>query len=318
MNPGGEHIADTEAAGAHVRAAISDGHDSGAGDSANPSFLPPRELGRFRKDQEKYVRSAANLLSEHLHLECTLKLSALHVIPCNKLAQSWVDPSHFTLFKMEPLRGVSVLEFSSRLGSAMVDRLMGGSGEAAGTFQEMGEIEQALLEPTAQLLLEEWCRQWSGIQVLKPSVLGHESDGRFIQFATPDQLMLVLAMDAGLGGCQGRIQIAFPFVSIEALTGPLIPNARTQRTAAKTPASPAACKWNACFDEVPVPVTAEWDGLELTSRAVLDLKIGDVVPMNPQRAQQLSVRLAGLPKFHGRPGTVAGRWAVELTQAINS
>jgi flagellar motor switch protein FliM len=317
MNAGSEHIPDPHTAGSHV-IALSDDTDSESGDFANPLFLPPRELAKFRREQEKIVRSAATLLSEQMHLEFSLRLAAVQAIACDKLAQSWVNPSHFVLFKMEPLRGVSILEISSRLGSAIVERLMGGSGGATETPQEMGEIEQALLEPAVQLLLDEWCRQWSGILDLKPAILGHESSGRFIQFATPDTMMLVLTMDAGLGECQGRIQFAFPFVSIEALTGPLIPDARTKTPASQAPASPVACKWNSSFDEVPVPITAGWDGLELSSRAVLGLKIGDVVPMNPPHAPQVSVRLDGLPKFHGRPGTIAGQWAVELTQAINS
>ena len=46
------------------------------------------------------------------------------------------------------------------------------------------------------------------------------------------------------------------------------------------------------------------------------LKIGDVLPMNSACAQQVSVRLESIPKFNGRPGTIAGQWAVELTQVI--
>jgi flagellar motor switch protein FliM len=64
-------------------------------------------------------------------------------------------------------------------------------------------------------------------------------------------------------------------------------------------------------------VTAEWDGLELTARQILALKVGDVLPLDSERAQQVNVRVADLLRFQGRPGTLAGRWAVELTQAVN-
>ena len=63
-------------------------------------------------------------------------------------------------------------------------------------------------------------------------------------------------------------------------------------------------------------MTAEWEGLEMTARAVLELKVGDVITLASQSARQVSVRLGGLAKFQGRPGTIAGQWAVELTQAI--
>jgi len=67
-----------------------------------------------------------------------------------------------------------------------------------------------------------------------------------------------------------------------------------------------------------VPVTAEWEGLEMTARQILALKVGDVLTLDSQRAQHISVRVADMLRFQGRPGTVAGQWAVELTQAVNT
>jgi len=86
------------------------------------------------------------------------------------------------------------------------------------------------------------------------------------------------------------------------------------------PAAPppaAAWKWNRCFDDVCVLVTAEWEGLEMTARQILALKVGDVLPLDSRRTQQVSVRVADRLTFQGRPGTLAGQWAVELTQPVN-
>ncbi len=54
----------------------------------------------------------------------------------------------------------------------------------------------------------------------------------------------------------------------------------------------------------------------MTAREVLALKAGDLVRVDPQCVQRVSVRLADLPKFIGRPGTISGKWAVELTREI--
>ena len=65
-------------------------------------------------------------------------------------------------------------------------------------------------------------------------------------------------------------------------------------------------------------MTAEWQGLELSARDILHLKVGDVLQVSPQLARQVCLRLGESLKFNGRLGTVAGHWAVELTQAIKS
>jgi len=288
-------------------------------DFRNPMLLSPGELRKLRVHQEEFVQSAATRLSLHLRLDFSLKLTGVKTMSYQKLAEGWGHPAHLTLFKMEPLRGVSILEISSQLGLCMVDRLMGGPGHVPPTDQEMSEIEKVLLEQSVQLLLNEWCDHWSNVKELKPVILGYESNDGFIQTAPPETIMLVVSMEAGFGGCRGQIQMGFPYAAVD----PLIRRFCKSAAAMTNPAPPAppppatAWRWNTCFDDVRVPVTAEWEGLEMTARQILALKVGDVLPLDLQRTQQINVRVADMLKFQGRPGTLAGQWAVQLTQVIN-
>ena len=79
------------------------------------------------------------------------------------------------------------------------------------------------------------------------------------------------------------------------------------------PVKPAVAAWNPAFNEVSVPVTGTWQGLKVAAREVLNLKVGDVLRLDPGTARQIIVRLGGHAKFQGRPGVVSGQWAVELT-----
>jgi flagellar motor switch protein FliM len=288
-------------------------------DFRNSTLLSPEELRKLRAHHEGFTQGAANRLSIHLGLEFSLKLTGVKTIPFQKLGAGWSRAAHLTLFKMEPLRGISILEISSQLGLCMVDRLMGGPGYVPSTDQEMSEVEKALLEQSVQLLLEEWCGCWSGIKELKPVILGYESNDGFIQTAPPETIMLVVSMEAGFGGCRGQIQMGFPYAAVD----PLIRRSCKSAAAVISPAPSApplpapASKWNSCFDGVCVPVTAEWEGLEMTARQIFALKVGDVLPLDAQRTQQVNVRVADRLSFQGRPGTLAGQWAVELTQAVN-
>jgi len=288
-------------------------------DFRNPMLLSPGELRKLRAHQEEFVQSAASRLSIHLGLEFSLKLTGVKTMAYQKLAEGWGHPAHLTLFKMEPLRGVSILEISSQLGLCMVDRLMGGPGHVLPTDQEMSEIEKVLLEQSVQLLLDEWCGRWSNVRELEPVILGYESNDGFIQTTPPETIMLVVSMEAGFGGCRGQIQMGFPCVAVDPLIRRFCKGAATTAnpTPPARPPPAAAWKWNTCFDDVCVPVTAEWEGLEMTARQILALKVGDVLPLDSQRAQHINVRVADSLQFQGRPGTLAGQWAVELTQAVN-
>jgi flagellar motor switch protein FliM len=282
--------------------------------SARASLLSPRQLRKARLHHEAFAAALAARLSLFLRADFALSLAGLELPPYQSMTENWPDPAHLTLFKTEPWRGVSILQIPIPLGFAIVDRFMGGSGQPGPAGQELGAIENALLEQVAQVVAAEWCAQAAPLQELKPVLLGHESSARFLQTAPPQAPMLVVAFDAVLGECREQIQIAFPFAALE----PWLRQLAAEMEPAPAPAPPPAKSgaWNPSFDEVPVTVTGTWAGLDVSARQMLHLKVGDVLRLDPAAARQIELRLGGQPKFHGRPGLVAGHWAVELTEAV--
>ncbi len=286
-----------------------------AHDFRNSSLLSPRQLRKLRAHESQFANALEARMALFLRTEFPVKLAGIQIESYQKLTESWAGPTHLILFKAEPLRGVFVLEIPLTLGLTIVDRLLGGQGRAEGKPREISEIEKALLDQIVQIILEEWCNNWAAIKPLKPALLGCESNGRFLQTAPPQTNMLVLGLEAHLGESNGQIKLAFPYAALEPCLRQL--GAGSETVAETPPPTPAApIKWNRCLDDVTLPVTAEWQGLELSAREVLHLKAGDVLQISPQVARQVCLRLGEISKFNGRLGTVAGHWAVELTEAI--
>lgn len=286
-------------------------------DFRNPMLISGTRMHRLRGHQDEFSQSMAARLSVHLRSEFTLKVTDIQTVAYQKLAQSWKGPSHLSLFKMEPLRGVSVLEISYHLGLCMVDRLMGGSGNVPPSEHEISEIEKVLLEQTVQLFVDEWCAHWANIKGLKATLLGYENFGGFIQTIPLETILMVVSLQAEFGECKGRVQIGVPYAAVDPLIRRLCQSAEQHAAPSLSPAAAPdlSLRWNACFDDVCVPVTAEWDGLEMTARQILELKVGDVLPLKG-REQQVNVRVADTLRFQGRPGTQSGQWAVQLTRVI--
>ncbi len=282
-----------------------------------PQLLSALERSRLRLNQEEFVNRLAAQLSRYLRLEFSLKLTGLEMPSYQTLAAGWTDASYFSLFKLDPVRGVSILEIPPELGLTMVDCLMGGRGAPPDSARELSEIERALLGPVEQLILAEWCAHWSKVKELKPVGLGHDTLGGFLQTAAPETIMLALTMEARVGDGAGQLRLCFPHASLDPLIRPVIRHAEAVAEENPSPAAPASAQWNPCFDEVRVPLTAECQGLELTPGQVSALKVGDLLRLAPQNFQHVRLRLADLPGFNGRLGTLSGQWAVELTETIN-
>ena len=274
-------------------------------DLRGASLLSPRQLRKLRAHQEQFLEAASARVSPLLRSDFSFNLDSIQVLSFQKLTEAWAAPAHLILFKTEPLRGVSILDIQTPLALSIVDSLMGGSGKIEETGRELSEIEKALLDQVVQALLEEWCGNWASLRQLKPAVLGCETDGRFLQTSPPQTSMLTLFLEVRNGDCAGRMQLAFPYATLEPLLRQLCPEAEA---AAEPPApvAPNPAKWNRSLDDVSLPVTAEWQGMELSARDVLHLKAGDVLQVAPEWVRQVRVRL----------GTVGGHLAVEITQTI--
>jgi flagellar motor switch protein FliM len=282
-------------------------------DFRQSGFLAASELRRIRQRHEQFIRSLAARLAIFLRLEFSLQLSKVQIVGYQKFTESLPNPTHITLFKTDPLKGVGLLVIPPRLGLTLVDRLLGGLGRAPEESRELTEIEIALFDQVASLLLAEWCNHWPEMRELHPSLLGHESNSHFLQTALPDTAMLILSMNGGIGEQLEPIQLVFPYATVEPLVRLLSPSLPGAETA---PAPAAKLKWNPEFDDVQVPVIAEWHGLKMSAGEIMRLKTGDLLALDPACAAQVQIRLNHVAKFTGRPGTSAGKWAVQLTGDI--
>jgi flagellar motor switch protein FliM len=213
------------------------------------------------------------------------------------------------------LRGVCVLEMNARLGLAIIDRLMGGPGHAATLQRDFSDMELALLDGSAQVIIAEWCKHWGRYETLHGVLLGHETNARFVQAAQPHSMMFVLGLEARVGDCMEQIQLAFPCSTLEPLVRKFREKLHPDRPEAARNPTP---KWRADLEKVRIRVTAECAPVQLKARAVAGLKVGDLLPLDPDFFSRIQLRLAGAPKFAGRLGTKGTRWGVEITNVLKS
>lgn len=284
-------------------------------DFRNPAFLSEAELRRLRLLHEDFIRYLSARLSLYLRMEFGLKMAKLTTVTYAKFTDSLPNPTHISLFKVEPLVGVGILDINPRLALTIADRLLGGRGHSVKAERYLTEIEVALIEDVILILLEEWCGQWKAEQELRPSIIGHENNGRFLQTSPKDAIMLAMALECNFGDCSEQIQIGVPYYTIEPVVKKM--QARRQKDTAVTQVVKRA-EWQQAYDRITVPVRAEWDAFEISIREISSLRIGDVLEMQPTMCAETRVLLNGTPKFVGTVGLDADRVAVQLTRKLPS
>jgi flagellar motor switch protein FliM len=299
--------ADGTVAGGHAAPKVE------AYDFRNPVFLSEVELRRLRLLHEDFIRYLSARLSLFLRMEFGLKMAKLTTMGYTKFTESLPSPTHLCLFKAEPLIGVGILDINPRLALTIADRLLGGRGHSVKAERYLTEIEIALIEDIIIIVLEEWCAQWKTEQDLHPLIIGHENNGRFLQTSPKDAVVLALTLEVNFGDCSEQMQIGVPYYTIEPLVRAM--QARRQKDTAVS-AVEKQSSWQASYDQINMPVRAEWEAFELTLREIASLRAGDVIEMPASMLAQTRVLLNGSPKFIGTVGLDTDRVAVQLTRKL--
>lgn len=281
-------------------------------DFRHPVFLSSAEWRKLRMEMEEFVESTGALLSTYLRLDFSLQLGKLDMLRFNEFTATLPAQTHLTLFKTDPLRGISLMEIRSGVAQTVVDRLLGGPGKPSGAERNLTDMEVALMDQFVQLVLDEWCKQWAKLQPLQAEILGHENNAKFLQCTTGDTVMMVLTLETRVGESEGQIQLAFPYAAMEALVAKL--TSLGPAPATQPGAAPSGPKWTQHLDKVPMQMMAQWPTMKVPTRALLSLQVGAVFDLKAEDAERLELRVGRVVKFRGRLGTRDKKWAVQITE----
>jgi flagellar motor switch protein FliM len=279
-------------------------------DFRQSAFLPAAEMRNLRKHHGHFIEALTGSLANYLRTEVLLSEVKLRTVTYRDFAASVRAPTHLTLLKVEPLRGVCIVDVPPGLALTMVDRLLGGSG-AVVESRELSEIETVLMDQVVHLLVSEWCNTWEKGSEIRPLALAHEISGQFLQSSTPDTTMFVLEIGVRMGECAEQVQVLFPWHTIESLFEELAPKLVSKSPAQLRVTQPS--KWRSEFAEIPMDVTVHGPVVQLPARDLARLRIGDMIDLDPQFVNHLNVHIGKVAKFSGRLGTSGTKWAVEIT-----
>jgi len=282
--------------------------------------LSSTEVHRFQNENAKITRSLAARLSLFLRMEMSLEQISLEVIDLAKFAKESDHPRHMILFKIQPLEAIGVLDVSKPLMLTIADRMLGGKGYSVNPDRPIREVETALMDQIAQLILREWCKSWRYEETLRSTLLGHEADPHHLQIGGPEDTFYHVTIEAGLGDCVDQIQMLLPIRAIDPIVRHLAQATMIVETEDDIDEHEKYVRqhWNPLFNNLPVKIVAQWPDIPVMTRDVAALKEGDIIPLDRERLRDVRVSMAGKPKYICRLGSLNQKCAVEITGRINN
>ena len=284
-------------------------------DFRNRTGISQADLRDIEALYQRYIRNLGARLSIFLRMECSLKLGKLSGYAFSRFCELMAAPSCISLFAIDQMRGVGILDVSLPLALSMADRLLGGKGRAPADERALTEIETALLDDVMQIIITGWADFWSSEELrLHPRIIGQETSGRCLQTAPAEEVFVVLLVEMTIGETTGHFQIGIPFSLIELPMRKLGQN----RDLGKEDRRAKPVQWRKPYAGIGVPILAEWKVREMPLSETLRISKGDIIELPGALINHARLRLAEVETFVGTVGIQNGHVAVQITGPVGN
>jgi flagellar motor switch protein FliM len=282
-----------------------------------------RRPNKFSKDQihtlqviyENFARSLGTFMSAQLRAPVQIEVLSVEQLTYDEFIRSIPNPTILNIFSLYPLEGNSIMEINPNLGFAILDRLLGGPGLSPARVRGLTEIEQTVIERIAQRMLDHLKEPWGGIIELEPALERIETNPQFTQLVSPSEVMMIVSLETRLGDVLGMINICIPFLVLEPIMSKLSVHYYYSSSSQKvSPDNITAIK--AKLQDSVIPVKVIMGQTQITVKDLLELSVGDVIPLERNFRDDLEVRIGQRTKFLGKPGVYGNKMAIQITRVV--
>ncbi|MGY1914587.1 flagellar motor switch protein FliM [Blastococcus sp. SYSU DS0973] len=273
-------------------AAAGPGGRSRRGEPRTYDFRRPTKLSRehvrvMQIAQEAFARQATTILTTLLRTGARLELGGIEQFSYDDYIGTLPDPSFITTFSMEPLAGKGLLAFPLDIAMAMLDHMLGGSGNAAQPNRPMTAMETTITNHLLERLLDEFATSLSSITGIQPVLLGREYNPQLAQAAAGSDTVMVATFAMAVGSREGEATLVLPFSSFaQALNNAASPQLSESALRKRQRAREALA---ARLNLVPVDVSVRFAPLTVSSSDLLSLAVDDVLLLRHPRDSPLEV-----------------------------
>lgn len=282
-----------------------------------------RRPDKFSKDQirtiemmhESFARHFGADLSGYIRTIAEVTVTSVKQLTYQEYSERIPNPTSIAVFSVEPLKGLCVFEINPSIIFPIIDRVLGGQGEAIAKPRELTDLEQAIVGKIIEKGFMNLKDSWHRIVDFDPEIKARETNPQFVQIVAPNEMCLNLNFEIKIKEHVGAMSMCIPYMVIEPVLFKL--SAKQWFTLSKEEMSEETQGiLNEKVKKTWVPVYVNLGATELMMREVVGLKTGDIIKLDTNVKDELLIRVENKPMFYGKLGTKGKKKAIKLTSVI--
>jgi flagellar motor switch protein FliM len=282
------------------------------------NFVRPPRVSRERRSaleavHARFALSLQAMLSSRLRTSIDVTVASVEQVLFAEFLMSLGKPCAAFTFKVGD-DASGVMDLGSDFAYCLVDRMFGGLGEPEKIERGLTPLEQTVVRSIAERMVGLLRESWQEHLVLAAETSGFQSDPEAIRIANPDDHVLVANLEIASTGFAGSIAICLPMGSLESFfqerSAVRLAGKGRHRDRASRP------QVESCLQHARVTVSARLPALQVTTREVARLEVGQVIHTGSLTDADIEVQVNGRLRFIGTLGQVRRRVGVRVTQAV--
>ena len=281
-------------------------------DFKRPAKFSKEHLRTLELIFEHYGRLLSTNLPVYLRKNIQVTVVSSETVTFNEFTNALSNPVILGIINFQPLSGNILIDLTSSLGYAFIDRMLGGVGEPLDKVRDFSEIEMGILYKiitiSSQLLKE----PWKNVIEVDPILERIETNTQFAQIIAPNEMIAIVTLNVRMGEIEGFMNVCIPFMTIESI----IDNLNTKFWFTNMVADDAEDHrqdLENLLRKVDVPVKALLGRSEIAVSDFLTLQPGDIIRLERRVDNELDIYVGMYKKFSAVPGTDHDRYAVRIT-----
>lgn len=222
-------------------------------------------------------------------------------------------PTNLNLVTAKPMRGTGLIVFDPNLVFLVVDNMFGGDGRFHTRVEgrDFTPTEQRIIQGMLNVVFTEYAKAWAPVFKLEFEYVRSEMNSQFANIATPSEIVISTTFSLEMGGAQAEMHVCFPYSMVEPIRDLLYSTMQSDHITSDR-------RWikllSRQLQTAEVELRCNLGTARVTLRDIVDMRVGDVIPLNVPEVLQAEVD--GVPVFECRQGTKNGQYAIRVERFL--
>lgn len=284
-------------------------------DFSRPTKFSKEHLRTLEIIFEHYSRLISTNLPVYLRKNVQVAVASSETVTFCEFSNALSNPSVLGIVNFAPLNGNIIIEIATNLCYAMLDRMLGGSGQPLEKSRDFSDIELTILQKLLVMFTQLMREPWKNVVEISPVLSRLETNPQFAQVIAPSDMIAIVTLNMKIGDVEGMVNICLPFFTLEDVMDKL--NTKYWFSTMQENHDEHYEEYiESMIRRVDIPIKAVLGKSTISVNDFLNLQVGDCIRLDSRVDTDMNVYVGNIKKFTALPGTDRDSYAVQITSVI--